>query len=185
MNTPRLTVFAVFAALSLVAAVSPGRGGSPASPLPARETVYVTIEYFDPIRFDRMRYALMTGEELILSTLKSSAMEQARFAAYTGEVVVLDEKAKAPDGATVLTLTWNGQAVAADVVQKGRSKYLGIVNRLPLSYHPDFTRMRQTIDHAGLPDAHRDAVMRAEVQMDLFMALKYLVRYQKDHPVGG
>ncbi len=179
MKYPRLPLLTAFAALLLPAFSTAVRAETSASPVAAGDAVYVTIENFDPIRFDRMRYALMTGDELILSTLKSSATEQARFAGYTGTVNVLDENAKPPAGATLLTLTWNGNAVSADVTQAGKSKYLGVVNRLPISYHPDFKRMQLSIDTAGVPNARRDAALRAEVQMDLFQALQYLVRYQK------
>jgi hypothetical protein len=175
MKIPRQPLLAAFAALTLPFITCATKAESPSS-----DTVYVTIENFDPIRFDRMRYSLMTGDELILATLKGSAAEQAHFAGYPGTVIVLDENAKPPAGATVLTLTWNGNAVAADVNQAGKGKYLGIVNRLPLSYHPDFKRLQQSIDTAGVPDARRDAALRAEVQMNLFLALQYLVRYQKD-----
>jgi len=39
--------------------------------------------------------------------------------------------------------------------------------------------LRRSIDQAGLPDARRDATLRADVQMELYLALKYLVKYQK------
>ena len=182
MNAQRLTLFTAFAALIFTGVAASATAETPAQPVASGETVYVTIEYFDPIRFDRMRHALTTGDDLILVTLKDSAAEQARFAGYTGTLIVLDEKTKPPVNATVLTLTWNERDVAASVTQAGKSKYLGIVNRQPISYHPDYMHMRQLIDSAGLPDARRDAALRAEVQMDLYKALEYLVNYQKARP---
>lgn len=174
MRTPRLPLLAAFAALNLLVSVRAAE-----APAPAGNPLYVRIETSDPIYFDRLRYAVTNGDELVLSTLKATAAEQARFAGYTGEVVVLDEKARAPDGALVLVLSWDGKSVFANVGQGGKDKYLGVVNRLPLSYHPDYNRMRRSIDQAGLQDARRDATLRAEVQMELYLALKYLVKYQQ------
>lgn len=179
MISTRLLLLVALAALFLPVIATAAKDESPAPSVGLGETVYVTIEYFDPIRFERMRYGLMTGDELILATLRDSAAEQARFAGYAGTVIVLAENAKPPAEATVLRLTWNGNAVGADVTQAGKGKFLGVVNRLPISYHPDFMRMQRSIDTAGVPNARRDAALRAEVQMDLFQALQYLVRYQK------
>ncbi len=172
MKTSRLPLLAAFAALNLLMSAR-------ATDAPADSKVYVRIETSDPIHFERLRYAVTNGDELILSTLKATAAEQARFAEYAGEVIVLDEKAKAPDGATVLLLSWDDRSVFANVARGGKDKYLGVVNRLPLSYHPDYNRLRRSIDQAGLSDARRDAALRADVQMELYLALKYLVKYQK------
>jgi hypothetical protein len=182
MKTSRQFLFAGLSGLMFAWALF-SRAAEVAS-APAGDKLYVNIEYYDPIRFDHMRYARSTGDELILATLKDSAAAQARFAGYAGEIAVLDEHAKAPAGAPVLTLTWNDGAVAADFAHHGQSKFLGIVNREPLSYHPDFRNMQRSIDSAGLADARRDAAVRAGVQMDLYLALHYLVHYQKSAPAA-
>ena len=146
---------------------------------PAGEKLYLALDYDDPIAFDRARYAFTTGDELILATLKSAAAEQARVAGYAGEIVVLGEKAKAPAGAAVLTLNWATRDVTADFSDGGHHKYLGVVSNRPLSYHPDHHRLQLAIDTAGLRDARRDAAVRVGVEMNLYVALHYLVDYQQ------
>ncbi|MDI1250297.1 MAG: hypothetical protein PSV13_15650 [Lacunisphaera sp.] len=183
MKSLRPSLFAAFAAVLLLGAANLRAAETPA-PAAADSRLYVTIGYSDPIRFNQMRWARSSGEDLIIPTLKSSAAEQARFAGYVGEIIVLDEKTQAPDGATVLNLAWNDGAVTADVTQAGKNKYLGVVNRQPLTDHPDFARLRRSIDTAGLPEARRDAAARAELQMELYLALRYLVHHQKTTAPG-
>jgi hypothetical protein len=144
---------------------------------PATETVYVKIDSPDLIAFHHYRLAEVNGTELILTTLKQTADDQARFAGYAGPVCVLDDDAKAPDGAPVLLLTWNGDAVSATLLRGGREKSLGIVSRTSLATHPNYLEMRKYLDK-GLSEEQHDAHLRAKTQMNLYMALRILTRYQ-------
>ena len=144
---------------------------------PATETVYVKIESPDLITFHRYRLAEVNGSELILSTLKQTAADQARFAGYTGPVSVLDDDAKAPAGAPVLLLTWQGDEVFATLRRGDREQSLGVVSRTKLSTHPDYPEMRKSLDK-GLSEERRDAHLRATTQMNLYVALRILNRYQ-------
>jgi len=143
------------------------------------EKLYVAIDYFNPIQFELMRYSWLSGEEIILNTLKATAAAQARAAGYTGELAVLEENAQAPEGAAVLRLTWvKGGNVTADLTQNGRNQYLGVVNRTPIAFHPDHDQMQRRLNHALLAEEHRDMVLRVATEMDLFVALRYVVKYE-------
>ncbi len=139
--------------------------------------LYVKIDSPDLLNFHDYRLSRVDSSELVLTTLKNSAAAQARFAGYPGEVIVLDENAKAPDGAAVLLLVWDRGVVTATFQQNGREKFLGVVSRTPLSTHPDYSRMRQDIDQ-GLREYRHDAHLRATTQMNLYQALLYLRNYQ-------
>ncbi len=143
-------------------------------------TLYVTIDTLEPMEFKHFRRARADGRELILSTLKMTADAQARFAGYPGGVVVLDEDTEPPEGAPSLRLTWAEEAVTAELITGGKPRYLGVVNRNPLSEHPDFNRMRREIDRSGSTDRKRDAIVRAETQMNLYLALKLAARGAKE-----
>ncbi len=144
------------------------------------EKLYVSIRYADPIQFERMRYSSLTQNELILSTLKSTAQAQAQAAGYAGEVIVLDEETKAPDGAAVLTLMWGtSKGVTVDLLQGGQKKYLGVVQGGPLAFHPDHDQMQRRLDRALMPDAHRDESLRVGTELELFYALQYVVKHQE------
>ena len=144
---------------------------------PATETLYVKVDSPDLIEFRHYRLAVVDGSELILSTLKKTAADQARFAKYTGKVEVLDDDAKAPEGAAVLVLMWDGGAVSASLQRRSQKKGLGAVSRAPLSSHPDYTQMRAELDR-GSRDDRRDADLRAKTQMYLYEALRVVQRYQ-------
>lgn len=152
-------------------------------PAPASATgekLYVAIEYFDPAAFDRLRYSALTGDEVILSTLKATAATQAQAAGYNGEVAVLDDGAKAPEGAPVLRLTWGIAAgVTVDLLEGGKSTYLGIAGRLPLTAHPDHDSMQRRLDKALMPASHQDEALRVRTEMELFTALQYVVEYRQ------
>ncbi len=179
MKFPRLFGFAgSLVAASCLALAAQGAARPSAVPAPGAP-VYVAIEYTSPIRFDRLRYSLMTGDELVLATLKNSATEQARVAGYDGDVIVLDEDAKAPEGAAVMTLTWFDDAVTAVISANGASKYLGVVNRAPLSEHPDYATLQRSIKWAPA-ELHRDTHLEARLKVDLWKAFALLVRYQKN-----
>ncbi len=176
MKSFRFVVLAVAAALFAVLPLQ--LAAKPALTVaPATETVYVKIDSPDLIAFHHYRLAEVDGTELILSTLKQTADDQARFAKYPGPVSVLDDDAKAPDGAPVLLLTWSGDTVSATLQRGGREKSLGIVSRTALSTHPDFPEMMKYLDK-GLSDQRRDAKLRAKTQMNLYVALLILNRYQ-------
>lgn len=144
------------------------------TPPPRHPTLYVTIDALEPMEFRHQRRALADGSELILTTLQESAAAQARFAHYNGEIVVLAEKAKPPASARVLRLTWTAEAVAAELlpVDGGKVINLGIVSGLPLTQHPDYDRMYAEITRHTLKDARRDVLLRAQTQMNLYLALQ-------------
>ena len=144
---------------------------------PATETLYVRIDSPDLIAFHHYRLAEVNGTELILSTLKQTADDQARFAGYTGPVCVLDDNAKAPEGAPVLLLTWENERVTATLMRGGREKSLGVVSRVSMATHPDYPELRKDLDK-GLSDQRRDAWLRARTQMNLYAALFILNRYK-------
>jgi hypothetical protein len=144
---------------------------------PATETLYVKVDSPDLIEFRHYRLAVVDGSELILSTLKKTAADQARFAQYAGKVEALDDDAKAPEGAAVLVLLWDGGAVSATLQRGSQKKQLGAVSRAPLSSHPDYTQMRAELDR-GSRDERRDADLRARTQMNLYEALSQVQRYQ-------
>jgi hypothetical protein len=145
---------------------------------PAAETLYVRIDSPDLIAFRHYRLAKADGSELILSTLKKTAAEQARFAGYTGEVIVLDDGAEAPAGADVLLLEWNDELVNASLHRGGKKKFLSTVSRAPLSGHPNFPAMRADLDR-GSRDERRDADLRAKTQMYLYESLRLARRQEK------
>ncbi len=136
--------------------------------------LHVEIRAQDPISFHQFRHGLADGEELILSTLRMNADQQAQFARYPGDVVVLGENETAPADAPVLRLTWaEGGDVTADLLMPPdrKAKFLGVLSRSPLSEHPDYKEMRRKIDQSGSSDRKRDATVRAQVQLELYLAL--------------
>jgi hypothetical protein len=144
---------------------------------PATETLYVKIDSPDLIWFRHYRLAETDGSELILDALKKTAADQVRFAKYPGAVTVLDDDARAPEGAAVLLLTWNNGAVSATLQRGGKEKEIGAVSRTPLSNHPDYVRMREKLDQ-GSSEERRDADLRARTQMNLYQSLRLVQRYQ-------
>jgi len=141
------------------------------------ETLYVKADSPDLIAFRHYRLAEVDGSELILATLKKTATDQARFAQYAGKVEVLDDDAKAPDGAAVLVLMWDGGAVSATLRRDSQKKQLGAVSRAPLSSHPDYTQMRAELNR-GSREERRDAGLRAQTQLYLYESLRQVQRYQ-------
>jgi hypothetical protein len=144
---------------------------------PATETLYVKVDSPDLIEFRHYRLAVVDGSELILSTLKKTAADQARFAQYPGKVEVLEDDAKAPEGAAVLVLMWDGGAVSATLQRGSQKQQLGAVSRAPLSGHPDYAQMRLELDR-GSRDERRDADLRAKTQMYLYESLRQIQRNQ-------
>jgi hypothetical protein len=161
-----LLVAALFSAPVLPARVS---SVDDATPPPLQ----VVVQAHDPIKFRQYRHGLADGKELILSTLKLAADQQAQFAGYPGDVVVLDEETEPAADAPVLRLIWTeDEAVAAELVTPGtKPRYLGIVSRSPLSEHPDYRAMEQEIDRSGSSDRKRDASVRAHTRLHLYLAL--------------
>ena len=175
MKSLRVALFAGFAVLSGI--LAPRLAAAALTISPATETLYVKIDSPNLIAFHDYRFAQTDGSELILATLKKTAADQARFAEYPGEVTVLDDDAKAPAGAAVLLLTWNGVEVHATFMRDGKEKSLGTVSRAPLSNHPDYATMRLELDR-GSSDDRRDAQLRAKTQMQLYQSLRLMRRYQ-------
>lgn len=158
----------------LLALVAPAFAADTATPPARHSTLYVIIDALEPMEFRHQRRALADGSELILTTLQESATTQARFAGYGGEVIVLAEKAQPPASARVLRLTWTGETVAADLLPVGGTKAvnLGVVSGLPLTQHPDYDRMHAEVSRHTLKDERRDALLRAQTQMNLYLALQ-------------
>lgn len=144
---------------------------------PATETLYVKVDSPDLIAFHHYRLAQADGSELIVATLQKTAADQARFAKYAGKVEVLADDAKAPEGAAVLLLTWNGAQVSATLQRGKREKELGPVSRTPLANHPDYAQMRQELDR-GSREERSDAELRARTQMNLYESLRLVQRHQ-------
>ncbi len=161
--------------LSLLTALSvalPVAKAVPAAVVAAREMLYVTIAIADPVAFAQHRYALTTGAELYLATLRQKAAEEARAAKFDGTVIVLDEGASPPAGANVLRLTWSVSGVVAEYFDGARrtSKTFGDVSATPVRFHPNFNSMQGDLFQASR-DGRSDATVRARAQMDLFLAL--------------
>lgn len=167
MKIRSLFVFLFVILGGLAPRVLADQAGATPSPL------YVVISTTEPIEFKQYRHARADGRELILSTLKMRADQQARFAGYPGDVTVLDEKDAPPADAAVLRLTWTADVVAAELIAHAGAKpqYLGVVSRSPLSEHPDFKAMQHEIDQSGASDKKRDATLRAKTEMNLYLAL--------------
>lgn len=136
--------------------------------------LYVTIETFDPIKFNDYRHGRKQPGDLILGTLKGTAADSARLAGMDDEVVVLDEDAKAPEGAPVLRLTWTDgrRTVTADLTENGKNHYLGVVSRKPMLDHPEHQRLLRTVTSALLPEDRNDATVQVQTEMNLYFALK-------------
>lgn len=158
----------------LLVMAAPAFAADTATPQPRHPTLYVTIDALEPMEFRHQRRALVDGSELILTTLQETATAQARFAGFSGEVIVLADKAKPPASARVLRLTWTAETVAADLlpVDGGKAINLGIVSGLPLTQHPDYDRMHTEVSRHTLKDERRDALLRAQTQMNLYLALQ-------------
>lgn len=171
MNMSRLALGLIWIGLVSAANTAPSSASPATSSVPV---LYVTIDVLEPLDFRHYRRALGDGSELILTTLRQSAAEQARLAHCAGEVVVLDEKAAPPAKSPVLRLTWTVEAVAAELIPAdgGKAINLGIVSGLPLTQHPDYDRMHAEISRQGLKDHRRDALLRAQTQMNLYLALQ-------------
>jgi hypothetical protein len=141
------------------------------------QVLYVTVDSLDPVQFDRGRNARETGQELIVATLKNKAAQEAALVHLNRRVIVLDDGVKAPVGAAELRLTWTG-GVTADLFngKDAKSKYLGVVSHTPLSFHPNFKAMQTDIRSHTMPDEHHDALLRADIEMYLYIALQRTAR---------
>jgi hypothetical protein len=144
----------------------------------AESTVYITMHTSEPMQFERRRYGDDTGQELIHSTLVQSAAEQAEYAELKRKVIVVPEGEAAPAGALELRLHWGNGVVTAEVVDgvSPKPKYLGVVSRTELSYHPNGQKMISRVHRAGLRDVRAEALMRAQVEMNLYLALQRVAR---------
>ncbi len=137
------------------------------------DKLYVTIDYDDPIAFERFRYGFNDGKDLILGTLRAKAAEMAQAAHWATQVVVLDEKTQPPEGAPVLRLTWSHDAVLAEYLPNKDAKayYLGVVNRTSLAFHPTPAAVITRINSAPNSLARRDERIRADTELNLYLAL--------------
>lgn len=182
MKTLRISFLLGLAALLFAPVLRAADANGAVAPKPAATTpaveagkLYVVIEAFDPIRFNDLRHARREAGELVLSTLKETAVASAKFAGFTDEVIVLDEGAKAPEGARVLRLTWtNGSDVTADLTEQGKNHYLGVVSRKDVLMHPDHARMVRALTMTAHPDAAYDVGVRTKTEMNLYFALKLI-----------
>jgi hypothetical protein len=175
MKIPRFLLLLVLSVLLFAPALRAG-AATPAS----GGKLYVTIETFDPIKFNDYRHGLKQSGDLVLSTLKETAAASAKLAGLNDEVVVLDDDVKAPAGAPVLCLTWTDgrRTVTADLTENGKNHYLGVVSRKDMLLHPEHQRLMRMLTSAALPEAYRDAVVRTETEMNLYFALKLTVDHR-------
>ena len=86
----RVLFVAVLASLGALVPALRARDAAVPAPL------HVVIRAHDPISFHELRHGLADGKELILSTLRFSADQEARFARYPGDVVWPRKKASRP-----------------------------------------------------------------------------------------
>lgn len=177
MKLLRCATLASTLALSLVA-IGTVSAGAAVTLSPATEALYVKIDSADILSFHHYRRALVDGRELLLATLKQTAADQARLANYPGKLVVLEDDAEVPEGAPELLLYWNGSDVSAALRRGSRERALGVVSRTPLANHPDYAQMRAAMNQ-GSVNERRDAVLRSEVQRDLYQALRVALRYRE------
>jgi hypothetical protein len=160
----------LFTLLTAVSVTLPATKASPTAIVAARQTLYVSLAVADSVAFAQHCYALTTGTELYLSTLKQKAAEEAKF---DGEVIVLETGATPPLGANVLRLNWSLSGVVAEFFDGSRStpRNLGNVSATPLRFHPNFSAMHPDLFQPS-SDGRSDAVVRARTRMDLFLALR-------------
>lgn len=175
MKTLRLLLLLVLSALLLVPALRAG-AGAPAS----GGKLYVTIETFDPIKFNDYRHGRKQPGDLVLSTLKGTATASANLAGLNDEVVVLDEDVKAPEGAPVLRLTWTDgrRTVTADLTENGKNHFLGLVSRKTMLDHPEHKRLLRTVTSALLPEDRNDATVQVQTEINLYFALKLTANHR-------
>lgn len=170
--------------IALAAIAVPHLRAAPPAALPG-DALYVTIDTDDPLAFDRFRYAddgKTKNEDLIVPALRHRAAELAAAARWTTPLVVLNEDTSPPPGEPVLRLTWsNGRVFAEYLKAKGAKPFfLGVVNRDSLSYHPDANGALNRILSATSAGGKRDEAIRANTEMQLYLALDLL----REHVAG-
>jgi hypothetical protein len=164
-----------------------------AAPAATGDTLYVTVDSDDPIAFKLFRYGYNDGKDLIIDTLRAKAGDMAQAAHWSGPIVVLDENTPPPAGAHVLRLNWDdsgGSAAGVQTLGGGRSerdftvsaeylpnpdakpRYLGVVSRESLAFHPTPDLVYTRIRSAPNDFARRDETVRAKTELNLFLALQ-------------
>jgi len=169
MKTARVSLFLA----SLVVLLTPALRAASDVPV-LNNKLYVTVDTFEPIKFNDMRHALAQEADLVLDTLKETAAASAKLAGISDEVVVLDYDEKAPKGASVLCLTWtDGRVtVTADLTENGKSYYLGVVSNESILTHPDRLRLQRAVNLAPRREDVYDATVRTTTEANLYFALK-------------
>lgn len=181
MMTLRTLFVFVFLALGLAS----GLRAAGEMPAPS-EKIYVTIETFDPIKFHEFRQSRVASGELVFSTLTATAANSAKLAGLPAEIVVLDEGVAAPKDATVLRLTWTDgrSTVKADLTEKGKNHYFGVVSAQPISIHPEYARLRRAMELAPNREEANDAGIRSTTEAHLYFALKWVAERRARSKTG-
>lgn len=164
--------FPLLVALFAVSFASVLRADTPAPASPGK--LYVTIETFEPIKFNDYRHGLRQPGDLVMSTLQATAAHSAKLAGLDSEIVVLAEDVPAPVGASVLHLTWTdgNKTVTADLIENGKKHFLGVVSRKEIVDHPERERLLRTVNAAVPPEEHNDITVQTRTEMNLYFALK-------------
>lgn len=144
------------------------------------DPLYLRIETHDVQMFERLRYGENSGDEIVVSTVRTSAAEQAKFAELSRNVIVLPEGAKAPKGAKELVMYWGLHDVTAELNDglHTKPKFLGVVSRTNFSSHPNSVGMWGEVNRAGL-SMRKDSMLRANTQMYLYVSLQRAARELK------
>jgi hypothetical protein len=162
--------------VALAAIAAPRALAAPVA-APPGDTLYLAVGTDDPLAFDRLRYGRDSGqvnEDLIIPTLRARAAAMARAAGLEVPIVTLDEDARPPAGEPVLRLTWGlgGKVFAEYLATAGaRPVFLGVVSRDSLAYHPTPAAALNRVLSAPSGEARRDESVRANTEMQLYLAL--------------
>jgi hypothetical protein len=167
--------------IALAAIAVPHLRAAPVAAVPG-DALYVAIDTDDPLAFDRFRYAddgRTRNEDLIVPTLRNRGPSMAEAAHWPTPIVALNEDASPPPDEPVLRLTWsNGRVFAEFLAKKGAKPFfLGVVNRDSLSYHPHPDEALNRIMSATSGGAKHDETIRANTEMQLYLALDLLERH--------
>ncbi len=146
------------------------------------DALYVTIDTDDPLAFDRFRFAddgKTKNEDLIVPTLRARGPAMAEAAHWPTPLVALNEDASPPPNEPVLRLTWSNGRVFAEYLEKKGAKpfFLGVVNRDSLAYHPTPDAALNKIMSATSGGAKHDETIRANTEMQLYLALDLLEKH--------
>lgn len=150
--------------------------------LTQRAPLYVLVDTTWPAGFDVYRYSRVSGTELISTTLRAEGERQAAFAGLNRTIVVLDDPAQLPAGASWLRITWTDGSVVADYTAGPgtKSKYLGVVSGYSHAFHPDHRAMDKATRANLMPDARADALVRDQLQMYLYESFQRIAALETE-----